>query len=673
MSAKFIVLERAVSHLRRASQSAWGYPLFLLLVGGLSYLYSLPQLGYFWDDWEVVYLTQLATPQILEGYFFFDRPLAWPYPVYAAILGAQPYLWHLLTLFLRWAGTLFFYLALERLWPKNRSALQWGGLLMLVYPAFLQQMIATAFSRHFTAFMLCGLSFYLTALAMQTERKKLFWVLAWITGAAQVFTIEYFAGLELARPVFIWLLLGNLPVKEKLKRTTLLWLPFLGFFLAFGWWRVVYYPTLLPTNQFVSGARLLTDFQKSPAGTLAALLEWVLQDLAYLVGQNWLSLLMDAERLNFSASSVWFGLALAAALALLAVLLLRQDEESTQGFGAQAVGLGLAAFLFGGIPVWIIEKQVSGGGSFDNRFALGLMPGAILLVVALTVILIRPRWQRWVFAFLLMTAVFTQVFTVNTYRREWANLRNYFWQLAWRAPGLEPGTAILAGYAPSTVLPDYDVSFALALLYADKPTGTQLPYWYYTWDGMNNINLKDGAKAGKRFRNLEFEGFIGESVMVLHQSLPGCIRVADGFYVGDPVLGPQNNLLGYSDLSLIQPESAYSPPQAIFGAEPPYNWCYYFQKADLARQLGRWDEVIKLYQQASAAGFAPTQGGEYLPLVEAYAQSGAWEQACQTSQQVLALTAELQPNLCAKWLRYAELPGVDSALVAQVRSEIACP
>ena len=86
---------------------------------------------------------------------------------------------------------------------------------------------------------------------------------------------------------------------------------------------------------------------------------------------------------------------------------------------------------------------------------------------------------------------------VNTYRREWANERNYFWQVAWRIPSLKPGTAVLAGYLPSTVVPDYDASFALALLYADKPTGSQLPYWYYTWDGMQTINLKMDAKADK--------------------------------------------------------------------------------------------------------------------------------------------------------------------------------
>jgi hypothetical protein len=663
-----------LARLRRVIQSPWGYPLFLFLVGFISYLYPLFQLGYFWDDWEVVYLTHLATPQILEGYFFFDRPLAWPYPVYAAVLGAQPYLWQLLTFILRWAGTLFFYQAFVRLWPKNRSTLQWGGLLLLVYPAFLQQMIATAFSRHFTAFMLCGLSFYFTALAVQAERRKwLFWLLAWITGAVQIFTIEYFAGLELARPIFIWLLLGNLQFTERLKRTALLWLPFLGFFLAFGWWRVVYYPTLLSTNQFVSNARLLGDLRQMPTRTAASLLEWVTQDFVYLIVQTWVSLLTDSERIDFVASSIWFGLIGAVLLSALTVFVLQQDEESTPGFTKQAAALGLAVFLFGSIPVWIIEKQVSGGGGFDNRFAIGSMAGAILLVVALTVALIQPNWRRWVFSFLLAMGIFTQIFTVNSYRREWMNIRSYFWQLAWRAPSVKPGTAILGGYVPSVVLPDYDTSFGLALLYSDQPTGRQLPYWYYTWDGMQNINLKAGAKAGKSFRNLKFDGFIGQSVMVRHQALPGCIRVVDKFYADDPVLGPVNNLLDYSDLSLIEADSTHRPPEAIFGAEPAHTWCYYFQKADLARQLGRWNEVIKLYQQASSAGFAPTQGAEYLSLVEAFAQTGDWKNAYQVSKQVVALTGELRPNLCVKWSAYASLSGADSAIVNQVRTELTCP
>jgi hypothetical protein len=361
-------------------------------------------------------------------------------------------------------------------------------------------------------------------------------------------------------------------------------------------------------------------------------------------------------------------------LAALAFVFSERDAaEDESGFGKQAFVLGLTAFLAGGVPVWLIGKQVAGGGAFDQRFALGFLPGVSLLICALVVLLIQPRGRRWILAALLVCGIFTQVFTVNTYRREWANLRTYFWQLAWRMPNLQPGTAILAGYVPSPLLPDYDASFALALLYADQKTGQQLPYWYYTWDGLQNPNLKVDAKANKLFRNLAFEGLIGRSVMVQYQAPPGCVRVADSFYAGDPALGPQNNFLAYSDLARIEAESPHQPPQAIFGAEPARGWCYYFQKADLARQLADWPQVIKLYQEAEAAGLAPSQGGELLPLLEAYARTGAWHQVVQVSQRALKLTAELQPTLCRKWAAYTEFPGADTARLAQLRQEWGCP
>ena len=657
---------------RRLYQSRWGFPAFLLLIGFLSSLYPLTQLGYYWDDWEVVFLTRLANPSILEGYFFFDRPLAWPYPVYAGLLGAQPFAWHLLTLLLRWAGTLCFYQALLVLWPWRRSALQWMSLLMLVAPAFLQQSIATAFSRHFTAYLLCGLSFYFTALALRSRRKKLFWFLAWLTGAAQIFTIEYFAGLELARPILIWLLLEPAPFWQKFRRTAQFWAPFLLVFLVFGWWRVAYYPTLLSTQQFASRARLVSGLLKNPLQAVAGLLVAIWQDFWYMITQSWLALITDSEKIDLLASSVWFGLAVAAGLGWLARFFNQPDDEQPDGFGKQAFWLGLTALLAGGIPVWVIGRRVSGGGNFDNRFAIGMLFGAILLMVSLVWTLVQPRWRGWLLALLLALGIFSQVYVVNTYRREWSNELDYFWQVAWRAPGLKPGTAVLGGYVPSPMLPDYDASFSLALLYAGQNTGAQLPYWYFTWDGMGNVKLKDGAPADINFRNLKFTGSIGKSVMIFHQPPPGCIRIADSFYSGDPVLGPQNNYLPYSNLGQIETESKHIPDPAIFGAEPPHTWCYYYQKADLARQLGQWDTVLQLYKQAAALGFAPSQGGEYLPQLEAYARSGQWQPAYQLSKKIADMTQELKPNLCAKWLGYAALPNPDAALSAKIRTELAC-
>ena len=55
----------------------------------------------------------------------------------------------------------------------------------------------------------------------------------------------------------------------------------------------------------------------------------------------------------------------------------------------------------------------------------------------------------------------------------------------------------------------------------------------------------------------------------------------------------------------------------IFGAEPPHTWCYYFEKADLARQLQDWQSVLQLEKQAREHGFTPKFGPEYVPFIEA--------------------------------------------------------
>ena len=49
----------------------------------------------------------------------------------------------------------------------------------------------------------------------------------------------------------------------------------------------------------------------------------------------------------------------------------------------------------------------------------------------------------------------------------------------------------------------------------------------------------------------------------------------------------------YSHVDRIIPTGT-SPtlPAHIFGAEPPHDWCYYYQKASLARQLGDWAQVV---------------------------------------------------------------------------------
>ena len=193
----------------RLSATWWFYPAALLVLGVAVYGYAWGALGYFWDDWEVVFLLHAKNPALFAGYFAFDRPFAWPYQVMYAVFGLNPVAWHAVTLVMRWGAIVLIYLSLRQVWPRCDSYLKWLGALLLLYPGYLQQPISAAYNRHFTAFFVFGLSVFLMVMAVRKPAKA-WWLfpLSWLTAFVQLFTIEYFVGLELIRPVLLWLLLG---------------------------------------------------------------------------------------------------------------------------------------------------------------------------------------------------------------------------------------------------------------------------------------------------------------------------------------------------------------------------------------------------------------------------------------------------------------------------------
>ena len=107
-----------------------------------------------------------------------------------------------------------------------------------------------------------------------------------------------------------------------------------------------------------------------------------------------------------------------------------------------------------------------------------------------------------------------------------------------------------------------------------------------------------------------------------------------------------------SRLDLIQTDPA-RPAQPPFGVEPQPTWCYYFERADLARQRGDWQSVADLAEQAGAAGFSPHAASEFLPFVEAQAHLGQWEKAVEWTRGALAQDADVAPMACQTWLRIA--------------------
>jgi hypothetical protein len=95
------------------------------------------------------------------------------------------------------------------------------------------------------------------------------------------------------------------------------------------------------------------------------------------------------------------------------------------------------------------------------------------------------------------------------------------------------------------------------------------------------------------------------------------------------VIGP------FSEIEHVLTEEAHhTPPEIVFGPEPPHGWCYYYQKADLARQRGDWVEVVRLGAEVLDNRLAPQDTIEWMPFLQAYAVTGATDRLAEVAPTV---------------------------------------
>ncbi|RPI93728.1 MAG: hypothetical protein EHM40_08890 [Chloroflexi bacterium] len=664
-----------VAQLKKISEKPWFYPVALLLIGFITYCYVLTSLGYYWADWEIVMFMKL-NPALQFDFYAHDRPFPWTYQLIYALVGSNPIGWHVVALLIRWAGTLLFVQSLTLLWPRYKNHLLWLGVLLLVYPGFLQQSQSATKARHFMTFLLFALSVYLMALAIKRPRwARLFFPLSWLATFAHLFTTEYFAGLELMRPVLLWMLIGGDDKKVLLRRVVINSLPYFLILIFYFWARLIYFPVIFQTMSRVREINsVLGGFQENPVGSLLVFLNRALFDLIYLTVQTWVNGIINFEGFTFENRAAWLAFGLGILLAAVFAFFHNTNENETAGSSSPASVfiIGFLAFILGALPIWVINEQIS-AGAWNDRFALTPMLGACLMVLALLLWLVRPAGQKFILSVLLAFSIAAQVWVVNVYRRDWRTQLDYYWQLHWRAPALKTGTALLSFEQPSPSVTHYsDAGFALNVLYHYQTEDGLLPYWYFI--RRFHFHYVPDDPIAYELRTLQFRGNTSQAIAVLHQTGGACLRVLDTVYASDPLyIDGQDILIPLSNLSQIVPDPSARPPDPdIFGPEPERTWCYYFQKADLARQQQDWDAVINLYKQAQQKGFTPGYGAEYIPLIEAYAQTGNWQKAYDLTLAAEGVNSGLKKMLCANWSRLSEIPSADPGVIEQARQSLSC-
>jgi hypothetical protein len=120
----------------------------------------------------------------------------------------------------------------------------------------------------------------------------------------------------------------------------------------------------------------------------------------------------------------------------------------------------------------------------------------------------------------------------------------------------------------------------------------------------------------------------------------------------------------YSQIDLIdvaaQPKT---PPVATFGAEPPHNWCYYYQKVSLALQAKDWEKASSLADEAIQKDLNPSDLSEWMPVLAAYANSDQTQKANQIVKRIKG-AHDTRDFLCIQLEKVTQWPeGYNSELI----------
>lgn len=652
-------------------------PLLYLFVCLIAFGLFIPFLGFFWDDWPTIFYTFNDRVGQLINHFSYDRPFSvWAYWLVGR-LGTSPIVWQLATLALTWASIVALAWALKPLWKQRYKKILYIGLLFAIYPGYAFQPSAVIFVPHLAALALYLVS--LGAMGRAVTDKARFWqftALGLAAAAAHMFTVEYFVGLEFVRPVYLWILLANQKPDRKpdLARIGRLWLPYLGIFAAWMAWRLFFLKLPVEPYPLV----MASDLRSDPLAALAHYALVVLNDMQTTLIHVWTALIQPMfDSLGTGFGLMNAGISLATGAVVYAVLQIlpssrrlrnsrrlntsrRQvnlQENDDAHFARQGMLLGASAFLFGMLPVWAIGETIS-QGDYNLRYILVAMFGAAVLVASLVVLFVPERHHRnLIFSLLVVFAVGSHLFAANEYRLDWQKQRTFYWQLRWRAPAFEEDTALVSFDRVSTYLGDPMTGNALNVLYPLDSAPPAVDLWNFELNRTQTVNsIKASEILQNDYRGLTFSTQTAEDLVFYYLPENGCLWVLSPFDINNEYLPFDNReLVSHSNLGNILPDAENDafPPQHIFGAEPAHTWCYYYEKAELARWQGDWAGGLSLMAEAEELGLSPNYGVELLPLVEAQAASGDWARVVATSERIHNMHARNDSLLCGVWLSLA--------------------
>jgi hypothetical protein len=323
------------------------------------------------------------------------------------------------------------------------------------------------------------------------------------------------------------------------------------------------------------------------------------------------------------------------------------DEDAAPRLYLDLIWLGVLITLCAVLPVIFSGRNVELYDAYKS-YGLHPIPGVLLLISGL-VLMLQPKFRKWVVIAIIGISVATQVLNADNWARYWTFQRQMWWQLTWRAPDIQNDTLVMT-YSDGNFNPeqDYEIWGPINLIYRPGPTkAPAIQAEVLNSDTVYDI-LKKDVKNNK-VRDIRLHRDFNNLLLLSMSPTSSCLHIIDGTL---PVYSESETLLlkqvgDYSHIDRILPSgTAPVPPAAIFGTEPAHGWCYYYQKASLARQSGNWEEIGKLYDQVRKLNLDTDDKSEMIPFLEGLVNSGRVEEARALFQNEIKGNAKMRLPLC---------------------------
>ncbi len=621
--------------------------LFLLvLLSALVYLPTAVQAGFYRDEWYFILNGVTGGSQIFPAMFQPDRPARGVFfEIYFSLFREYPLPYHLGNYFWRVATALAFYWLFRLLWNRIPKMALIAALLMLIYPGYLWWISGLEYQPMMLSLFLEILSIGFSVKFLTTKnltQKVTFFLAASTTGLLSLGLVEYAIGMEVFRLACIGLVLLRNRAEMRARATSLA-MRVLALLAAipgaFVFWRFFIFENNRPATDFRMQISALFD------NTLPTLASWAASFFQSSLNIAVLAWFVPFDEHFFDGTKVEQVKGFLFAIPILAILTLflyaiqkfeepRAQDEARQDWRMEAILIGGMGTLAGVIPVVLSNRAVT----FEefSHYGLPAVPAAVIFLTGWLAFIASPKLRAGVLISLVGLAALTHYAIGLKALQEEEMIRQFWWQVYWRAPHLQEETTLAVYYPNMPIREDFDNIWGPAnlLYYPDLRDRDHFIHFPLAAISLMRVDIESVvAQAEPEWWHYRTHGMTRhfDKVLVIQQPTTGaCAQVLDK----NALLLSKNTplqiekLANYSTTQVILSDSSRQPaPHFLFGDEPAHGWCYYYQKIGLAMQNQDWETAARLGDDAIKQNMTPKDNIEWLPLLRAYIMTGNQQNA----------------------------------------------